>query len=60
MLGLIHYDDEDRDCARIDTVLRFLDSFGVATECGWGRTDPNRLPGLLVNHRLAVDYQLNG
>ena len=38
MLGLIHYDYEDRDCARIDTVLRFLDSFGVATECGWGRT----------------------
>ena len=60
MLGLIHYDDEDGDCARIDTALRFLPSFGVATECGWGRTDPNRVPGLLVSHRLAVDYLING
>ena len=60
MLGLIHYDDEGGDCDRIDTALRFLDSFGVATECGWGRTDPNRVSGLLVSHRLAIDYLLNG
>ena len=59
MLGLIHYDDEDGDCARMDTALRFLPSFGVATECGWGRTGPNRVPGLLVSHRLAVDYLIN-
>jgi hypothetical protein len=60
MLGLIHYDDEGGDCDRIDAALRFLPSFGVATECGWGRTDPNRVPGLLVSHRLAVDYLING
>ena len=60
MLGLIHYDDEGGDCDRIDAALRFLPSFGVATECGWGRTDPNRVPGLLVSHRLAVDYVING
>ena len=60
MLGLIHYDDEDGDCARMDTALRFLTSFGVGTECGWGRTDPNRVPGLLVSHRLAIDYLING
>ena len=60
MLGLIHYDDEEGDCDRIDAALRFLDSFGVATECGWGRTDPNRVSGLLVSHRLAVDYLING
>ena len=60
MLGLIHYDDEDGDCARMDTARRFLPSFGVATECGWGRTDPDRVPGLLVSHRLAVDYLING
>ena len=56
MLGLIHYDDDEGDCVRMDAALRFLPSFGVATECGWGRTDPNRVPGLLVSHRLAVDY----
>ena len=60
MLGLIHYDDEGGDCDRIDAALRFLPSFGVATECGWGRTDPNRVPGLLVSHRLAIDYLING
>ena len=60
MIGLIHYDDEDGDCARIDAAERFLPEFGVATECGWGRTDPNRVPGLLVSHRLAVDYLING
>ena len=59
MLGLIHYDDEDGDCSRMDAALRYLRSFGVATECGWGRTDPNRVPGLLVSHRLAVDYLMN-
>ena len=60
MLGLIHYDDEGGDCERIDRARRFLPEFGVATECGWGRTDPNRVPGLLVSHRLAVDYLING
>ena len=60
MLGLIHYDDEGGDCDRIDAALRFLPWFGIATECGWGRTDPNRVPGLLVSHRLAVDYLING
>ncbi|MDE2684418.1 MAG: hypothetical protein OXI54_09750, partial [Chloroflexota bacterium] len=60
ILGLIHYDDEEGDCARMDTARRFLPSFSVATECGWGRTDPNRVPGLLVSHRLAVDYLING
>lgn len=60
MLGLIHYDDEGGDCDRIDRARRFLPEFGVATECGWGRTDPNRVSGLLVSHRLAVDYLING
>ncbi len=60
MLGLIHYDDEEGDCNRMDAALRFLPSFSVATECGWGRTDPNRVSGLLVSHRLAVDYLING
>ncbi len=59
MLGLIHYDDEGGDCDRMDAALRYLPSFGVATECGWGRTDPNRVPGLLVSHRLAVDYLMS-
>ena len=46
VLGLIHYDDEIGDRARSDTARRYLPSFSVATECGWGRTDPARVSGL--------------
>ena len=56
MLGLIHFDDPAGDRARIDTALNFLPSFGVATECGWGRTDPDRVSGLLESHLRAVEY----
>ncbi len=55
-LGLIHYEDEPGDRARSDTARRFLPSFSVATECGWGRTDPTRVSGLLESHRRAVEY----
>jgi hypothetical protein len=53
-LGLIHYDDHAGDRARIGAARAFLPAFGIASECGWGRTDPQRLPGLLESHRLAV------
>ncbi len=56
ILGLVHYDDAAGDRARIDAVRDFVDSFGVASECGWGRTDPARVPGLLESHRRAVEY----
>ena len=59
ILGLVHFDDAAGDTARIDTARGFLPSFGVATECGWGRTDPARVPGLLESHLRAVEY-LNG
>jgi hypothetical protein len=54
-LGLIHHDDRAGDAARIRTARRVVPSFGVASECGWGRTDPARVPGLLESHRAAVD-----
>ena len=56
ILGLIHHDDSDGDRARIDAAREFVASFGVASECGWGRTDPARVPGLLNSHRRAVEY----
>ena len=56
ILGLIHHDDAAGDRARIDAARDFVDSFGVASECGWGRTDPARVPGLLESHSLAVEY----
>ena len=51
ILGLIHHDDKAGDRARIDAARAFVASFGVASECGWGRTDPARVPGLLESHR---------
>ena len=53
-LGLIHYDDHAGDRTRIGAARAFLPTFGIASECGWGRTDPQRLPGLLESHRLAA------
>jgi hypothetical protein len=55
-LGLLHYDDAAGDRRRIDTARGVVGAFGVATECGWGRTDPSRVEGLLAAHRRAVDY----
>jgi hypothetical protein len=55
-LGLIHYDDRDGDRARITAAQGFVEAFGVAAECGWGRTDPMRVQGLLESHRAAVEF----
>ena len=59
ILGLIHHDDAEGDAARIAAAREFAPIFGVASECGWGRTDPQRVPSLLTSHRLAVEL-LNG
>ena len=56
ILGLIHHDDAGGDVARIDAARQVLPVFGVASECGWGRTDPTRVSGLLHSHRRAVEY----
>ncbi len=50
-LGLIHYADTAGDRARIAAAQKVVRRFGVATECGWGRTDPARVPALLAAHR---------
>ena len=55
-LGLIHHDDREGDRARIKVARDVVDVFGVASECGWGRTDPQRVPGLLDSHRAAVQH----
>ena len=54
-LGLIHHDDETGDLERIRVAQQYAGDFGIGTECGWGRTDPKRVPGLLASHRKAVE-----
>jgi len=53
-LGLIHFDDRSGDAQRIATAKQFIPTFGVATECGWGRTEPTRVESLLESHAAAV------
>lgn len=57
-LGLIHHDDRAGDLARIDGARSFAERFGIASECGWGRTDPERVPSLLASHRAAAEHML--
>jgi hypothetical protein len=53
-LGLIHHGDATGDAARIAAARRHVADFGIASECGWARTDPSHLPGLLEAHRQAA------
>jgi hypothetical protein len=54
-LGLLHHDDAAGDKARIVEARRHIPDFGFSAECGWGRTQPGRLPGLLAGHRSAAE-----
>lgn len=54
-LGLLHHDDEAGDRTRVAVARKFIDDFGLSAECGWGRTEPGRLPGLLKGHRAAAE-----
>jgi len=54
-LGLLHHADETGDKARMAVAKKFIEDFGLSAECGWGRTEPGRLPGLLTGHRVAAE-----
>jgi hypothetical protein len=47
--GLIH-----EAVAAGDSAHKVVSCFGVATACGWSRTDQARVPGLLAAHRNAM------
>ena len=53
-IGLIHHEDAEGDQARIRAARAVVPVFGIASECGWGRTDPARVPGLIAAHRQAM------
>jgi hypothetical protein len=51
-LGLVHHTDGvEGTQRRIDAAQRAVSSFGVATECGFGRRPPETVPDLLRIHR---------
>jgi hypothetical protein len=59
-LGLLQFDDETGNQARIAAARSAVAEFGVAAECGFGRTDPARVPIILRSHRSAAQALANG
>jgi hypothetical protein len=55
-LGLLQFNDQAGNLARIAAAQRVVDDFGVAAECGFGRTDPARVPAILAGHRTAAEF----
>jgi len=53
-LGILHPKVPGEDAARIQRAQKFLPSFGVATECGWGRKSIETVDALLHVHADAV------
>ena len=45
----------DGDRRRIAAAANTVSDFGIATECGWGRGDPARTPGLLDSPLIASE-----
>lgn len=57
-LGLIHYTDgEAGTLRRMATARRHWRDFGIATECGLGRRDPDTIEELLRIHACCADTE---
>ncbi|MCC6474888.1 MAG: hypothetical protein IT514_14225 [Burkholderiales bacterium] len=54
-LGLVHHGDDAGNRERLARALRHVALAGVATECGWGRGSPERVPGILQAHRRLLE-----
>jgi hypothetical protein len=52
-LGAIHNMATLRE--RLDAARRHLPDFGLAAYCGFGRTPPEQLPGILRDHSRALE-----
>jgi hypothetical protein len=46
-LGLVHTNDLQGTKRRIEAASMVLDGFGVATECGWGRTSADEIDSIV-------------
>jgi hypothetical protein len=40
---------------RLALLRRYIPSFGIGAPCGYGRLNPERLPGLLADHMKALE-----
>ena len=56
-IGCVHHDDESGDSRRLAAAQKYVQVDGIGSECGWGRADPDRVPGLLTSHaKLLAEY----
>jgi hypothetical protein len=55
-LGLVHHTDGvDGTTARLAAAKKYAATFSIATECGFGRRDPQTIPELLRIHAAVAD-----
>ena len=55
-LGLVHHTDGvEGTRRRLMTAKRYIDNFGIATECGFGRRPKETLPELMRIHREIAE-----
>jgi hypothetical protein len=52
ILGLVHEGDTAGNKARLEAARKFAPVAGIGTECGWGRKNPERLPGVFAAHEV--------
>jgi len=54
-LGLIHFTDGlEGSLRRLRVAEQFIRDFGVASECGFGRRDPQTIRDLLILHKAVA------
>lgn len=46
-LGVVQYDDLEGTKRRIEAASKVVPRFGIATECGWGRTPANQIENIM-------------
>ena len=56
-LGLVHYNDDAGNAARLAAGRRHARVDGIGTECGMARGDPARLPSLLAAHVKTAELK---
>lgn len=54
-LGVVHSFDLAGTKRRIDAAGQIIESFGVATECGWGRTPVEEISDIVGIMKLVTD-----
>jgi hypothetical protein len=54
-LGIVLDDGLDSFVRRATAARVYLDRFGIASYCGWGREDPERLPTILADLRACAE-----